>query len=145
MLCKRNCNRLCLSLFCEVWERRNTLSMKKQFAASDWSEVFFFFDTCDLSMRKFRKWRRVLTCISVAVVIGVYWCSTIYLNMIKKKVYDNNLPHVCSLSIYIQWFAKKKKKKTECLSSEPMLYKNNVNFRPICWFLRLQRHMAFCM
>ena len=50
--------------------------------------IFFFFYTCDLSMKKFRKcvWqRRVLTCISVAVVIGVYWCSTIYLNMIKKE------------------------------------------------------------
>lgn len=41
----------------------------------------------------------------VAVVIGVYWCSTIYLNMIKKKkrVYNDHLPHVCRLWIYFQW------------------------------------------
>lgn len=52
-------------------------------------------------------------CVSVAVVIGVSWCSTIYLNMIKKEVYNNRLPHVCSLCIYIRWFAKKKESQWE--------------------------------
>lgn len=88
---------------------------------------------CVRSLRTFRAWIRVRSlrlkwvffyvwrslkkslccdvsslCISVAVVIGVYWCSTIYLNMIKEKRYIH-LPHVCSLCIYIQWlpFAKK--------------------------------------
>lgn len=46
----------------------------------------FFLFFLRVTKKKIRfVWRRVLTCISVAVVIGVYWCSTIYLNMIKKK------------------------------------------------------------
>lgn len=36
--------------------------------------------------KKCFKWQSVLTCSLVAVVIDVYWCSTVYLNIIKRYI-----------------------------------------------------------
>lgn len=56
-------------------------------------------------------WRRVLTCIFVAVVIGVYWCSTIYLNMIKR--YIRTIYHTFVACAFIFSDLQKKEKKEE--------------------------------
>ena len=65
-------------------------------------------------------------CIFVAVVIGVYWCSTIYLNMIteKKRRYIITIYHTFVACAFIFSDLQKKKEDKKSLASEPMYYKN---------------------
>lgn len=143
MLCKRNCNRLFLypviiwaylELFCEV--SANISSMNK--SLQPWRLKCF-----NLSTMKFKKKNVcVPTCPHLYFCCCCHWCLLVLHNIFEyDKRYIIIIYHqVCSFCIYIQWlpFAKEKKR-----PSEPMLYKNNIPFRPICWFLQPQPHMAF--